>query len=42
MRNKKSEEEYKNDLNKIWEQYIFPVYENPSTCIYYVKDIANC
>jgi uncharacterized protein YqfB (UPF0267 family) len=42
MGNKKSEEEYKNDLNKIWEQYISPAYDNPSTCTYYVKDIANC
>ena len=42
MRNKKSEEEYKNDLNEIWKQYISPAYDNPSTCAYYVKDIANC
>lgn len=38
----RSEEEYENILNDIWNQYIAPAYSNPGSHQYYVDDIANC
>ena len=39
---RKTDKEYEEKLNKIWEDYIAPAYENSTDCLYYVKDIANC
>lgn len=39
---RKTDKEYEKELNKIWEDYIAPAYENSTDYQYYVENIESC